>query len=130
MEDLSLCPRILQDHEFNREQNDGLCSFYWRTLSLIEANELVKNTKSKSTFNFLWDCEIQRQKSIWQWSEKDFRRDQAQYIYAKQQFLHRQVTFLVCSYICSMNKNTCVPMNLIIFSIVKSFCLFVCLFAF
>lgn len=27
--------------------------------------------------------------------QKDFRRDQDQYIYAKQQFLHRQVTLLL-----------------------------------
>lgn len=57
MWDLSLCSRILQDHDFNGEQNDELCSCYSRTyLPQKQANGfLVKNTKMKSTFNFLWD---------------------------------------------------------------------------
>lgn len=33
MWDLSLCPRTLQDQEFNGEQNDELCSFHSRTSS-------------------------------------------------------------------------------------------------
>lgn len=65
MWDLSLCLRILQDHEFNGEQNDELCSCYSRTyLSQKQANGfLVKNTKMESTFNFLWDL-------LWNWKTK------------------------------------------------------------
>jgi len=36
---LSLCPRILQDHKFNGEQNNELRSFYSRTSSFTEASK-------------------------------------------------------------------------------------------
>lgn len=56
--DLSLCPRILQDHEFSGEQNDELCSFNSRTSSLIKASKWIsckEYQKEKSAFNFFSD---------------------------------------------------------------------------
>lgn len=41
----SSCPRILQDHEFNGEQNDELCLFHSRTSSLINTNKLISCQK-------------------------------------------------------------------------------------
>lgn len=66
MWDLSLCSRILQDHEFSGEQNDELCSFYSRTyLSQNQMVFLLRIPKGKvHLISYGTCCETERQKSF------------------------------------------------------------------
>lgn len=81
MWDLSLCPRTLQDQEFNGEQNDELCSFHSRTSShkkpskWISCQEYQKEKVHLISYGTYYEKE--RQKGFDNGlKKKDLRRDQ------------------------------------------------------
>lgn len=79
MWDLSLFPRILQDHEFSGEQNDELCTFHSRTSSLINASKWIScqeyQNKKVHLISFGSYYDKEGKKRFNSGLKKDIRRD-------------------------------------------------------